>query len=93
MVLAVVAGVLIGALSIIPFPFAAKKGRTIDPSKSSNLLLPLLLTLLVSFVILVVVMIGCKLLAPDVILAFVVAEFATFVIAVIVFGIALSKRR
>ncbi|MDO4183299.1 MAG: hypothetical protein Q4E12_06825 [Coriobacteriia bacterium] len=93
MVLAVLAGIVLGLVSIIPFPFAARKGRTIDPSRSMNLLAPLLLTLLVSFVVLVAGMIVCKVVAPDVVIGFVVAEFATFVVAVIVFGIVLTKRR
>ena len=93
MVLAAIAGVVVGLISLIPFPIAAKKGRMLDPSKSLNLLAPLLLTLLISFVILVVGMVICKAVAADSIFAFVIGEFAMFVIGVIVFGIFVSKRR
>ena len=93
MVLAAIAGVLVGIVSLIPFPIAAKKGRLLDPSSSLNLLAPLLLTLVVSIAILVVGMIICKTVASDCIFAFVIGEFAMFVIGVIVFGIIVSKRR
>ena len=94
MVIAAVVGVVVGLISLIPFCFAAKNARKIDPSGGSlTLLAPLLLTLAVSFVILVLGLVGCKMIAPDYVVACVVAEFATFVIGVIVFGIKVSKRR
>ena len=78
---------------MIPFPAAAKKAKTLSGASSMGLMAPFLLTLLVSFAVLVIGMVACKMLAPDVIFAFVIAEFVTFVIGVIVFGISVSKRR
>lgn len=93
MAAAIIVAVLVGLVSVIPFNIAIKKIRTVDPTKSLNLLGPFLLTIAASFVILVVGMVACKLIAPDVAIAFAVAEFAAFVVGVIVLGVFLSKRR
>ena len=92
-VLGVIVAVLVGLVSVIPFNVAIKKIRAVDPTKSLNLLGPFLLTIAASFVILVAGMVVCKLVAPDVALAYAVAELVAFVVGVIVFGVFLSKRR
>ena len=93
MVLAVIAGIIVGVVSIVPFRVAMKKIRFVDPTHSLNLLGPVLLTIAVSFLVLVAGLIVCKLAAPDVVIPFAVAEFAAFVVGVIVFGVFLSKRQ
>lgn len=94
MIIAAVVGVVVGLISVIPFCFTAKKARTIDPTNGSlSMLAPVMVTLAVSFVMLIAGLIGCKLLAPDYLVACVLGEFVAFVIGVIVFGIVVSKRR
>ena len=88
MVVAIIVAVLVGLVSVIPFNVAIKKIRAVDPTKSLNLLGPFLLTIAASFG-----MVVCKLVAPDVALAYAVAELVAFVVGVIVFGVFLSKRR
>ena len=92
MVAAIITGVLLGLISVIPFKVATKKIRTINPANSLSLLGPFLLTIALSFLILIVGMIVCKLVAPDVVIAFSVAEILAFAVGVIVFGAFLSKR-
>ena len=94
MVVAVIVGVLVGLVSIIPFYFAAKNARKIDPTSGSMALLaPFLLTIAISLVILLAGLIVAKLAVPDLALMFAAGEFVAFVVGVIVFGIYLSKRR
>lgn len=93
MVVAVIVGILVGAVSIIPFSIAMKKIRTVDPTHSLNLLGPFLATIAVSFVILVAGMVVCKLAFPQVALAYAAAELMTFVIGIVVFGVFIAKRR
>lgn len=93
MAVAIIVAVLVGAASVIPFNVAIKKIRTVDPTKSLNLLGPFLLTLAASFVILVAGMVVCKLVAAGVAMAFAAAEILTFVVGAIVFGVVLSKRQ
>ena len=78
MVVAIIAGILVGIVSLV---------------HSLNLLGPFLLTIAVSFIILIAGLVVCKLAAPDVIVAFAFAELVAFVVGVIAFGIYLSKRR
>ena len=93
MVVAVIVGILVGAVSIIPFSVAIKKIRTVDPTHSLNLLGPFLATIAASFVILIAGMVVCKLAFPEVALAYAAAELMTFVIGIVVFGVFIAKRR
>ncbi len=93
MVAAIITGVLLGLISVIPFKVATKKIRTINPANSLSLLGPFLLTIALSFLILIAGMIVCKFVAPDVVIAFSVAEILAFAVGVIVFGAFLSKRQ
>ncbi len=93
MVVAVIVGILVGAVSIIPFSVAIKKIRTVDPTHSLNLLGPFLATIAASFVILIAGMVVCKLAFPQVALAYAAAELMTFVIGIVVFGVFIAKRR
>lgn len=82
-----------GAVSIIPFRVATKKIRSANPTHSLDMLAPFLLTIILSFLILIAGLIICKLVAPDVIMAYAIAELLAFVLGVIVFGFVVSKRR
>ena len=93
MVAAIITGVLLGLISVIPFKVATKKIRTINPANSLSLLGPFLLTIALSFLILIAGMIVCKFVAPDVVITFSVAEILAFAVGVIVFGAFLSKRQ
>ena len=93
MVVAIIVGILVAVVAIVPFSIAIKKIRTVDPTHSLNLLGPFLLTILVSFVILIAGMVVCKLAFPEVALAYAAAELQTFVVGVVVFGVFISKRR
>ncbi|WP_165055233.1 MULTISPECIES: hypothetical protein [unclassified Adlercreutzia] len=93
MAIAVIVAIIVGFVSLIPFRVATKKIRTVNPTHSIDMLAPFLLTIIASFVILIAGMIACKLIAPDVVVAYSVAELLAFVVGVIVFGLVLSKRR
>lgn len=93
MVAAVIVGIIVGAASIFPFRVATRKIRTVNPTHSLELLAPFLLTIIASFAILIAGMVVCKLVAPDVAVAYSIAELVTFVVGVIVFGAFVSKRR
>ncbi len=90
---AVIVGIIVGVVSLAPFRVAIKKIRAVNPTDALGMLGPFLLTILISFVILIAGLIVCKLVAPDVVLAFAGAEFLAFVVGVIVFGVVISKRR
>lgn len=93
MAVAAIVGILVGLASIFPFKVSISKIRTVNPTHTIDMLAPFLLTILASFVILIAGMIICKLVAPDVVIAYSVAELIAFVVGVIVFGVFLSKRR
>lgn len=93
MVVAIIVGILVGFASVVPFRFAAQKIRKVNPTHSLELLAPFILTIAASFVILIAGMVVCKLVAPDVVVAYALAEILAFVVGVIVFGIFMSKRR
>ncbi len=93
MVAAVITGIVLGLISVVPFKVATKKIRTVNPTNSLGLLGPFVLTIAISFIILVAGMVVCKLVAPDVVIAFSIAEIIAFAVGVIVFGAFLSKRQ
>ncbi len=93
MVVAVIAGVVAGALSIVPFRVSTRKIRTVNPTHSLDMLAPFLLTIFASFLVLIAGMVACKLVAPDVIVPFLIAEILAFVIGIIVFVAIPAKRR
>jgi uncharacterized membrane protein len=93
MVLAVLVGIVVGALSVAPFKVAMKKIRSANPSHSLDMLAPFLLTILISFIILIAGMIVCKLAAPDYAVVFSITEILAFVASVLIVGFVVSKRR
>ena len=95
MALAVIAGLIVGLVALIPLYFAANNVRKIISADGGalSMLGPFLLTIAISFIVLIVRLIAGKLLAPDVVLPMAGAEFAAFIIGVIAFGIWLSKRK
>ena len=78
---------------MLPLMVAAKKVRKVNPTSSIDMLAPFLLTMIVSFVVLIGSLFACKFMAPDVVAGYGFGELAAFVVGVIVFGISVSKRR
>ncbi len=92
-VAAVIIGIILGAVSVIPFNIATQRIRKVNPTQSLNMLGPFLLTILISFVILIAGMIVCRLVAESVIWPFVIAELLAFAVCVVIFGIMVVRRR
>ena len=91
--LAIVCGCVIGILSCAPFAFARKKARGVNPTNSTGLLSWFLAATVLSFIILALAMLVCKLVAQDVFLPFSLTSIAVFVIGVIVFSLLSQKRK
>ncbi|MDO4502305.1 MAG: hypothetical protein Q4D06_03900 [Coriobacteriia bacterium] len=92
MVIAVIAGILIGVLGAVPLFVASKKVRKISATSSMDMLAPFLITMAISFIVLICGMIVCRVAFPEMAKFFTIAEFAAFVISVFLFGISVSKR-
>ncbi len=93
MIIAIVVGVVVGFLALIPFCFSTKQAKKIDATAGSFAMLgPFLLTIVVSFAILVVGLALTKMLASSVVAPFAIAEFAAFVLGVIIFGISIARK-
>ncbi len=82
-----------GVVSVIPFNVATRRIRKVNPTQALNMLGPFLLTILISFVILIVGIIVCRLVAESVIWPFVIAELLAFAVGVIIFGVVVARRR
>ena len=93
MVVAAIAGVIVGALGVVPLCVAAKKVRKSSPVGSMDMLAPFLITIIISLVILLGGMLICKVALPDIAKVFAIAEFAAFIIGVLGFGIYVAKRK
>ena len=94
MIIAIIIGIVAGLLAIVPFYFAAKNAKKIDPTAGSfSMLGPFLLTIVVSFAILVCVLALGKTISPNNIVPLAVSEFVAFVIGVIVLGVLFAKGR
>lgn len=94
MVIAIIAGIVVGAVALVPFYFAARNAKKIDPTLGSFAMLgPFLLTIVISFAILVVGLVAGKVLAPEVVVPLAIAQFAAFVVGVVAFGIMLAHDR
>ena len=94
MVIAIIVGIIAGLLAIAPFYFAVKNANKIDPTAGSfSMLGPFLLTIVLSFAILVCALAIGKAVAPNKIVLLAISEFVAFVIGVIVFGVLFAKGR
>ncbi len=93
MVLAIIVGILVGAVSLIPFGFITRRLRKIDPTKALSLLGTFLIPIAISFVILVVALVICRYAVPDVIIPYAIAEIVAFIVGVIIFGIIFARRQ
>lgn len=91
MVLAIIAGIAIACVSVIPFRLAQQKIRHVNPTHSGSMAAWFAAAIGMSFVILAVGLIVCKLVAHDMLIPFAGAELAAFLVVVIAFGI-VSKR-
>ncbi len=93
MAVAVIVGILVGAVSVVPFGVASDRIRKVNPTHTLSMLGFFLLTIVISFAILIAGILICELVAPDVALACAIAEFAAFIVGVVVFGIIIARRR
>lgn len=93
MLVAIIVGILVGAVCCVPFEVARKKIRTVNPTNSVGLLGWFLMAIALSFVVLAAAMIACRFLAQSAFLPFALSSIATFVIVVIVFGLTAPKRK
>ena len=91
MIIAIIVGVIVGLVALIPFYFATKGAKKIDPAAGSFAMLgPFLLTIVISFAILVVSLAIGKMLTPDFVAPLAIAEFVAFVLGVIIFAICIA---
>ena len=92
MIIAIIVGVIVGIVALIPFYFATKGAKKIDASAGTFAMLgPFLLTIVISFAILVVSLAIGKMLAPSVVAPLAIAEFVAFVLGVIIFAICIAR--
>ena len=94
MIIAIIVGIIAGLVAIVPFYIAVKNAKKIDPTAGSfSMLGPFLLTIVLSFAILVCALAVGKTVSPDKIVPLAVSEFVAFVFGVIVFGVLFAKGR
>lgn len=91
MVLAIIAGIVIACVSVIPFRFAQQKIRHVNPTHSGSMAAWFVAAIGLSFVILAAGLVACKFIASDVLLPFAGAEILAFILVVVAYGI-MSKR-
>lgn len=89
---AVIAGIAVSVLGLVPFKVAMKAIRKVDPSFALNMLGPFLLTVVVSLLILLAGMLACKLIAPEVVVVYSVAELVSFCVGILVMGVYIRRR-
>lgn len=93
MVQAIVLGIVIGALSFVPYVIGLNRAKHVTRTSNFGHMTILLLALLVSIVILFGATLVCIFAARDVIVPFTVAEFVTLVAAAIAFGVRRAVRK
>lgn len=91
-IVAIVAGIVVGVIGVVPLFVASKKVRKVNPISQMDMLAPFAITMAVSFIILICGMIVCRVAFPDMAKFFTMAEFVAFVLSVFLFGISVSKR-
>lgn len=87
MVLAIVLGVVTGAVGFIPLVFGLRMTRRVTATSNLGHMGILLLTVFASFIILLGAAIACIMLARDFVLPFVLSEAVALVIVAIAFGV------
>lgn len=87
MVIAVLLGVVSGALSFAPLLFGLKMSKKVTQTSNFGHASILILSILASFLILAVTAFLCITFARDVVLPFVVAEALALSVSAIVFGL------
>ena len=93
MVLAIVAGIVVGVACFAPLIFGLNKARMASPTSNLGHAGALLLGVLLSVVILAVATIVCIKLARDVAVPFVLAEAGGLIVAAIAFGVKKQLRK
>lgn len=94
MVVAIILGILAGAVSYIPHLLVSVKARKIIVAGNTLGTLGWFVgAIAASFVILFAALVACKLIAADVVLPFAAAEVVTFIVVAIVFGLINNRGR
>ena len=93
MVIAVIAALLVSILSLVPFWVAVKRVRLIKETASAGVLGPFLLTIAISFLILLAGIVLCKLIAADYQVVYSLTELIAFTVGVVVMGLLIKQRQ
>ena len=93
MVAAIALGIVVGAISFVPFIVGLHKAKHVTRTSNFGHAAILLLSLLVSVIILFGATLVCIFTARDVILQFTLAEVITLVVVAIAFGVRRMVRK
>ena len=93
MVLAIVLGAISGVLGFLPLYGGLQMSKKVTRTSNFGYAGTLLLSVFVSFVILVGTLIVCVVLARDMVVPFVAAEAIALVVTAVIFGIMKRARR
>lgn len=94
MVLAVIAGVLAGAVSLVPMFAGLRLTRRMDAqSSAAGYLTPMLLAVGGSFVFLALATVLCVVIAREYVVPFALSEACTLVVAALGYGVARALRK
>ena len=91
MVLAVVIGIVVGLLSCAPYKLGLSRQRTISAKSNLGYMGWFFISVLLSFVILLVSILVCVVVAREFLLPFAIAAIAVMVIGVVVVSIILPR--
>lgn len=87
MLVAILVGVIVGALSFVPLMKGMDLARKATPTSNFGHAGALLLGVLISFVILAVAVVLCIVFFRDLVLPFALAEVGALIVAAVAFGI------
>ena len=91
-VIAILIGIVVGAVSVLPFRLAQKKIRGVNPVYSGGLAAWFAVAIGLSFIMLAAGLVVCGFVARDLLVPFLAGEMGTFLVVVIVLGVRTSKR-
>ena len=92
MLVAVILGIVFGAISFIPFIVALKASKRVTATSNVSLSSLLLLSVFASFVLLFAGVLGCYFVAKDILLIFAISEVAVVVVAAFILAIYVRTR-
>ena len=93
MLVAILVGVIVGALAFVPLIKGMDLARNATPTSNFGHAGALLLGVLVSFVILAVAVVLCIVFFRDLVLPFALAEVGALIVAAVAFGVSRMIRR